>query len=247
MNIAVVSPSPKRAMEFIKEKYPEFTNGKKLVAATSTTPAFYNHGDMYEFLISNVMNSDEQDGFCTFIKPLLSYKNVVDQDCKKTVFLKLFGRMPSRMTLIIKDCVEKYHITTCFIFICASVSHLPKPILNTCMIVRVPDNLNIEQDKQYNCLDTTLQLFFNNKFKLRDTCLRLSASGISFAEIAKSVIKVCIDHYGEDDESMRKVVSIAAAMEHKSHIVNKDMFVLEHYLNLFQNIINVKHFSRLQI
>ena len=73
-------------------------------------------------------------------------------------------------------------------------------------------------------LKNLLQRFFNNKLPLRDTCLKLSASGVPILYLCKTILSMITAL----ESDMKKI-------EHQSQIVNKDFFALEYYLEEIQN------------
>ena len=224
INVTLVSVNPRLITSYLELHYvPSFTDKKK--ECTTEVYPFYNYKDIYEIHVHSCLNSDEQSNIITLLKNLLCHE-IVTGHGKRFMILKCLGKMPQKIGLYLKECTDQYFKTTSFIFTCRSIAHLPKYLLSTCLLVRIPAATESTLFKT-SILDALLEHFFKGKIKLRDVCLRLSASGISFIEISKSVINLFHSH-----EHIHRIVSIVAEMEYKSHIVNKDLFVLENYLNL---------------
>ena len=226
INLTLVSIDPKLTTNYIESKYFANYTEKKKEIVTEAYP-FFNHQNIYEIHVHTFLNSDEQSNVITLLKNLLSHE-VVTCDSKRFMIVKCLGKMPSKVALFLKESTEKYFNTTSFIFACRSISHLPKYLMNTSLVIRIPAQNTLFKKTM---LDTLIEQFFKGNIKLRDVCLRLSASGISFAEISKSTVNLFAD-LSHETMDIYKIVNIVAEMEHKSHIVNKDLFVLENYLNI---------------
>ena len=75
--------------------------------------------------------------------------------------------------------------------------------------------------------DTTLTLYSK---LLRETCIRLTAAGIPINVLCKHIIEFCKQKY---PRKLQWAVHHLADMEHSTHIVNKTIFVLEQFVDIF--------------
>lgn len=274
MNVVIFSQCACVVNEYLALMFPSFS--KKKLSNTINNIQFFHLDDVYEIFIQKIMNTEEVNNFNTFVKSLLSHCNVADQDRKKKLIIHVFEHIGKRMNLILKDCVEKYSMTTVFIFACQTVSQISKPVASSaiCLHIKIDilettkriwsasKRLPLETDDEYmkivevcdsdpfniqllatasnvdpltfkTTLHTLVHTFLKNKLTLREFCLRISASGISVSELALTILKIFTEF---KSHLMFDVSYLVAAMEHNTHIVNKDFFVIENYMNLVQDL-----------
>lgn len=199
---------------------------------------------LLEYLVSHKNVTEEKTIICIHVRGRMSdrilyaYKTIIDKYSVNATFYILSTHLswiPSIILsrFIIIRAIADNHKTV------SKLLQIHYPELDTLeertkMLEYVDGNLDacdflIKEGKRplvyKSKLDTFLYEFIvNRKFKIHDGCIKLSASGISVAEICKGILRIV------NKEPGAKLIALLAEFDQKSSVVNKEIFALEYYI-----------------